>query len=90
MRLQRVPVASGKHMKVLHLSRYAQAHGGDRRIFNNLAFSYDQAHAAYAQAHGGQIWVLAITYSSQKGYGLRDFSAERVYGNGFMVLMVMV
>jgi hypothetical protein len=82
--------AFGNHMKVLHLSRYAQAHRGYRRIFNDLAFSYDQTHAAYAQAHGCQIWVSSLTHSSQKTYVICDFYGERVYGNGFMVLMVMV
>jgi hypothetical protein len=35
---------------------YDQAHGRARRVFNNLAVSYDQAHGSYDQAHARQIW----------------------------------
>jgi hypothetical protein len=35
---------------------YDQAHGWLRRVFNNLAVSYDQAHGSYDQAHGSKIY----------------------------------
>jgi hypothetical protein len=66
---------------------YDQAHGGLRRVFNNLAISYDQAHGSYDQAHGAIFDLMTVNCSIEITYALRVFAVERVYG---MVLWFMV
>jgi hypothetical protein len=77
-------------MKTRFLAIYAQAHGCRRRIFNDLASSYDQAHGSYDQAHAAKFASQLATDSPTTTYCRHGFFAGRVYGNGFMVFMVMV
>ena len=69
---------------------YGRAHGGILRIFNDLGGSYDQAHGGYAQAHAAKMQLQCVTQALSAGYVTIAIFVNRVYGNGFMVSMVLM
>ena len=90
MRPGRLTHQSRKVLGINSLVSYDQAHVGLRRLFNNLAASYDQAHGSYGQAHGARFARPLANYSIRDTYATRDFAPTAYMVNGFMVYMVMV